>query len=632
MRKTDDQLGMGRKITRRDFLGDVSVGAIGLGLTDTLLSASASSNIDYRDKNLLDSTDYPPVRTGLRGAHQGSFEAAHALRDQKISMHNPFDKEDYDLVVVGGGISGLSAAYFYAKEHGEQSRILVLDNHDDFGGHAKRNEFHQGEKMRLAIGGTHNLEYKNFSPVVWDLMDDLKIDIDRLIEQTDFHYGESGIGPTSIFFDEETFGENRLVKRADFRFSGLREMHRLVKQFPVSAKSIERWQRFYSMRKNVFEGIDSIQIELELRKMTYFAFLSKYAGLGDEEFKLLRNISHGSEGFGLDGLSAMEALRLSLPGWHLLGDFLNGEDDYSMVMFPDGNASIARLLVQKLIPTVAENASPDNIAVTRFDYSQLDVPNATKRIRLNSTAVNVVNTSKGTEITYLREGVLERVFARQSVLACNHSMIPYICPEMSSKQRAAQAYQVKCPLILTNVLLKNSDAFRKLGISGAYCPGSMHAEMYLLQGVNSGGYEHQWRDKTGPATVMFWGSISTPENLRSNSVKAQLDGSRKKMINLSFADYEREVRRVLDGLLVGQGFNVEEDVMAITVNRWPHGYSYWYLDLWDQEFNDGEYPHQIARERFGNIAIANSDAGADAYTHSAIDQAWRAVQELKSIA
>ena len=79
-------------------------------------------------------------------------------------------------------------------------------------------------------------------------------------------------------------------------------------------------------------------------------------------------------------------------------------------------------------------------------------------------------------------------------------------------------------------------------------------------------------------------------------------------------------------------FNVEEDVMAITVNRWPHGYSYWYLDLWDQEFNDGEYPHQIARERFGNIAIANSDAGADAYTHSAIDQAWRAVQELKSIA
>ena len=81
-------------------------------------------------------------------------------------------------------------------------------------------------------------------------------------------------------------------------------------------------------------------------------------------------------------------------------------------------------------------------------------------------------------------------------------------------------------------------------------------------------------------------------------------------------------------MLGGAGFDPAADIAGITVNRWPHGYAYDYLDLWDPEWPEGGAPHEIARAPFGNITIANADAAADAYTHTAIDQAYRAIAEL----
>src|SRR5690242_3497627 len=128
----DKTLGMDRPIARRDFLSGVALtaGAAMLGgASSALADAVTQDQAGY----------YPPIRTGMRGSHPGSFEAAHALRDGtlKAPAKLPGDEEHYDLVVVGGGISGLSAAYFF-RERRPDAKILILDNHDDFGGHAKR--------------------------------------------------------------------------------------------------------------------------------------------------------------------------------------------------------------------------------------------------------------------------------------------------------------------------------------------------------------------------------------------------------------------------------------------------------------------------------------------------------------
>src|SRR3981189_3429625 len=155
--RNDRRLGMGCPITRRDFLTGVAIGAGGLVASDPMLAALLGEETAPEKAPGY----YPPALTGMRGNHDGTFTYAHKLRDGKhwdAAGGAAETGETYDLVVVGGGISGLAAAYFYRKSAGNNARILILDNHDDFGGHAKRNEFRAGGRVLLSYGGTQSIE------------------------------------------------------------------------------------------------------------------------------------------------------------------------------------------------------------------------------------------------------------------------------------------------------------------------------------------------------------------------------------------------------------------------------------------------------------------------------------------
>lgn len=627
MQKSDHQLGMNRDITRRDFIHDLSLTSLGLTLPAGVLAEAFTGNPESAG------TYYPPIRTGMRGSHPGAFEVAHALAREGKKFRDPADlDEEYDLVVVGGGISGLAVAYYYRKQFGADSRILILENHDDFGGHAKRNEFHQGGKMRLSWGGTMNLEYPLFSDTANALLGELGVDIDELLKGYDFEYGNGPKGSPSIFFDAETYGRDELIHGFSFRAGNSDNLQAIFDRFPISEESRESLKKFYARRENVFKGKSEAEVSKILRGISYTGFLKKYGGLSDEAANLFIKTTHGYWGVGADSLSAAECIGASLPIMHLLGHpELSGSGDDNaggdVAMFPDGNASIARLLVHALIPAVAPGSDATNIAMARFDYSRLDAATSPVRLRLESTVVNVANRDGGTSVSYVNRGRVLRVNSRHAVLACYHAIIPYLCPDMPREQKEAQKYQVKRPLILTNVLLRDSTAFDKLDISGAYCPGRLHGAVWQVKGVNTAGYRHDWED-TGPVPIMFWGSVAPPD--ASATIKEQHRASRAWLLAMTFEDFEREVRTVLDGMLRPAGFDVQEDILAITVNRWPHGYSYSYLDLWDPEWPEDQAPHEIARRRFGNIAIANADAGASALTNVAFDEAWRAVRELNS--
>lgn len=176
----DRELGMHRKITRRDFLNGVAMTAGAAVMPWDLLAASfGEGQAAVGPEN--SPNYYPPALTGMRGSHPGSFDAAHALRDGTFwdSAGQPEDtRETYDLIIVGGGISGLSAAHFYRKANGGKARILILDNHDDFGGHAKRNEFRVNNAFRLGFGGTFSIESPApYSAVAKGVIQELGIDV-----------------------------------------------------------------------------------------------------------------------------------------------------------------------------------------------------------------------------------------------------------------------------------------------------------------------------------------------------------------------------------------------------------------------------------------------------------------------
>ena len=368
-----------------------------------------------------------------------------------------------------------------------------------------------------------------------------------------------------------------------------------------------------------------------MKKISYRDYLRKDAGLGDEAVKYFDGATKDLLAMAPDITPAMEALIVRYPGFAGLGlsdQEEEGLDEPYIYHFPDGNASIARLLVRSLIPAVAPGHTMDDVVLADFDYASLDVDGAPVRLRLNSTAVAVANArAKGgpVDIGYVRSGALHRVQAKQCVLACYNMIIPHIMPELPEAQKHALSLDVKLPLVYANVAIRNWHAFVNLQIDKIYSPCGYFSDVKLDYPVSLGGYRNP-RDPSEPVLVHMVHAPLTPNQGLSNVQQFRL--GRQVLLDTPFEEYERQITSQLDRMLGPGGFKSARDIAAITVNRWPHGYAYDANTLFDPQ-TAGPPPYVIGRKRCGRVSIANSDAGWSAYTHEAIDQAWRAVNELK---
>jgi len=632
MKNTDRQLGMDKSITRRDFINGIAIG-MAAGMAPFMLRGDDLAEPWAPERQ---TGYYPPTLTGLRGSHPGSFELAHrmALQHQRWSSPARLD-EYYDLIVVGGGISGLTAAHEFLRRKGTDSRVLVLDNHDDFGGHAKRNEFHQAGPMRLAWGGSINLEYPNYGKRSLAVLRQLGIDIARMKENLsfDFSSGDPSLEP-ALFFDQGTFGRNVSFKGLGIWSEGVRaQWLAIADRLPIDAESRASLSRFMASDEDLLKGLDDAERLHYLRKTSYLNFVTTRGGLTAGAARVFQQMPHGLWGVGIDALPVDQCIWSGLPGLHAIGKLPSGanvERDHGFVMFPDGNASVARLLVRAMVPGVAAGNSMDDIVPARFDYSRLDVPGASARIRLNATAVRVENITlkggqAGVAVDYLRGGKAYQIQGGACILACYNNIVPHLVPGLPVEQVQALRYAEKIPLIVSNVLLRDGRAIQRAGFGSAHSPGRLHAEAWTVTGVAAGGYPGNW-DADQPAVVQFYGAVAAPE--AGYVARDQYRAGRRKLLGMTFDQLEREVREHLTGLLGEGGLDPARDVQAITVNRWPHGYAYEYVSLSDPDWAPGQAPHEIGRQRNGRIAIANSDAGAYAYLNGAMDQALRAVDEL----
>jgi spermidine dehydrogenase len=639
---------MHRRITRRNFLNGVALTVGAAILPSDLLAATAipagpEKSTDY----------YPPALTGLRGSHPGSFDAAHSLRDgtfweQAGTLVNADEK--YDLVIVGGGISGLSAAHFFRKVAGPKARVLILDNHDDFGGHAKRNEFHSAQRTMLGFGGTFSIESPApYSPVAKGLIEELGIDVPSYPKYlTKDLYRSFGLGP-KIFFDKETFGADALATNPMPRVGGKSENNRtrahalemFLKEAPLSEQAKADYTRLLTEKKDYLPGLTSDEKKARLSRMSYNSFLTDLVRVSPDLVKLFQNMPQPLFGVGFDAVAAQDAWGLGAPGFGGMNldptpgkgmnrDAIpNDEADKYFFHFPDGNASIARLLVRKLIPEAIPGESATDVVLARANYAKLDQKGSPVRIRLNSMAVRVKHqgdpaSAKQVEVAYARGGKVYTIRASHCILACWHVVIPYICEQLPDQQKQALSSAAKVPLLYTNVALRNWKAFQKLGTNAIYAPGGYHSYLNLDLPVSIGGYECS-RQPEDPIVVHM---MKTPCKPGRPARDQHLMG-RVELFSTTFETMERNIRDQLARVAGPGGFDPATDITAITVNRWPHGYAYQYNSLWDKFWREGgETPCEVARRPFGQIAIANADAGAYAYTDCAIDHAYRAVGEI----
>jgi len=623
MNSRDRRLGMGRAISRRDFLNGVSV-AIGA----SLLPACSKT-----DEPVVQSPSayYPPAKTGMRGSHPGSFEVAHAAVQGKRWAAEKTD-EHYDLVVGGAGISGLSAAYIYRRDVDPNARILVLDNHDDFGGHAKRNEFTIDGRLLLGFGGTMFIEQsKSYPAVAQQVIHELGIDVDRIGEFYDEDlFASLGVGVGS-FFDKETFG-------ADYLAIGSLGFNEAIGEAPLSASAKEQLKRLYADEEDYLAGMTSAERRAVIESHSWRDYLEKFGGFGEEVLSFVQKWPEGVWAIGADAAPASLAWSEGYPGFAGMdlgyGDEEGNDAAGGNFYYPDGNASIARLLVRKLVPGAATGNTMADIVAARFDYSTLDRASNATRIRLSSTVVDLQHRNgdldADVDVTYVSNNEARTVTAKKVVWAGYHAMLPHICPDLPKGQVEAMRSSVRAPLVYISVLVRNWKSFVKLGLRRAYCPGSFCQTVMLNPPVSMG--EYRYSSSPDEPAVLHLQHIPLAPGL---SAPEQFRAGRQALFEMSFETFERNIRDQLGRMLGPGGFDPARDIAGITVNRWPHGYAYsvdpesgdvaWSPTSWQHE----NRPWVDARQSIGNIAIANTDSASNAMTESAIVEAHRAIYELK---
>jgi len=669
MDSTDRALGMGRDITRRDFLNGVAVTVAGSLLAPELARAAQQ---DFAPERAPDY--YPPTRVGMRGSHPGSFEVAHQLRDRRQwDLAGAVNTaETYDLVVVGGGLSGLSAAYFFLRDAGHSAKVLILDNHDDFGGHAKRNEFTHNGRMLALNGGTLNIEsWGRYNEHARRVITDIGIDIDRFLaanEKNHALYRSLGLNAQATFFDKETWGVDKLVIRhaggrgespagrgaapttgGGGRGRGAYSADDLAST-PLSPQAQKDMLRLYAgPHPDYMPGLSSAEKKVRLAKVSYQDFLLNHVKVDKQVLWFFRNQGAGNFCVGVDCFPALFAWQEGLPGFSgmdlesspngLLADLPGGHHGRQVgpgggptVHFPDGNATIARLLVRWLIPDAVPGKTMEDVGAAHVNYALIDRAGQPARIRLNSTVVHVKHdgdVSKAREVvtSYVRGGKTYQVRSRAVVMACWNMFIPYLVPDLPPAQKEALAFGVKGPLVYTSVAVTNWNAFAKLGVTGVSSPTMYHTAVDLPEAVGLGDLRHpQTPDE--PIVLHLTRYPMSPGKPR----KEQHRIGRADLLSTTFETFERNIRDQMARCLGPGGFDPARDIVAIAVNRWPHGYAYTYNPLYDpMEWvytSTDDRPCVKARQPFGLITIANSDAAASPHTDAAMLEAHRAVQEV----
>jgi spermidine dehydrogenase len=595
---------------------------------------------DVARQHFVDGTEYPPRLAGWRGSHQGSYEVAHELRDgRRFEISDLPVSDRADVIVVGAGMSGLAAAWFWHRDAVEDS-ILVLDNHDDFGGHAKRNEFDLDGRLLLGYGGTESLQSPDalYGPEAKQLLRALGVDYRRFHDYFDTDlYPSLGLS-RGVFFTKEAFGEDRLVTGDPMRMVAddipVGRMHDrpvvdFLADYPVSDASRVALLALYTSDRDPLPDLDEAGKRTFLSSISYRDYIQRLWKVDDAGADSFQGRSHDFFATGIDQITAFTAMETGYPGFRGLDLPVDPEAEAEMeepyvYHFPDGNASLARLIVRSLIPGVAPGHTMEDVVTARFDYAALDRSSASVRIRLRSTVVRVANDGDEVDVTYVRGGELARVRARHVILAGYHMMIPAIMPELPQSQLRALRSNVKAPLSYTKVVVRDWRPWVEAGVHEITNPMGFFSRVKLDYPVSIGDY----RFPSSPDEPMVLHLVHVPvERDPSLPLRDLRRRARERFFDTTFDDFEFHVRNELARMLGPSGFDPDADIAAITVNRWGHGYSYSGDELHPDD-REPERAWEIARVPFGNVAIANADAAWMPLTSAAIAEAHRAVHDL----
>ncbi len=681
----------GDGISRRDFLDGVAIGAAGLAAAAaaphlTGAEAALAATGGHTPPPLPPGYD-PAATTGLRGQPDTLVDRimridgppnpddVHSTRGGPGIHVKPLETgERYDCVIVGAGASGLSAAKFYLDRFPGAS-VLILDAAGDYGGHSARNQATVAGTTFIRNAGTVNLDSigtwnqpagplldipADYGQPSVDLLDWAGVDADSFPDLTSTGLAGRGLRQM-LLFPKQEWGADHLVQN---RRTG-ETWPAFLARTPFSAPAAAAIAAIQTDDSTDWlarrHGPMTVDAKLQLlTRITYKHYLREYVGAPEDAIVQYQRTSHGLLGAGVQAVSAADCWLLGQPGFDGLG--LPDPTDITFpgvgrtpqmgvrsvidptLFWPDGNASLLRLMLSKLIPAAVADvggARPDQetIVVAKTDYSALDRPGKPVRVRLNAL-VTRVKPSNGdhASVDYLHTAGdrprAYRVQAGHVIMACWNRVTAHVVEGLPRDQVEGLCYARKVPLIYGRAVLRDWRAFDDAKISSVSPRGDslFWDSTSLTVGQKWGSvYGPTPTDPSGPAVLNF---TVVPSDSSRTPQLAAYEAGRRKLLEMSFADLEGALYDVLDrsvnAATSGRDFDPQRDVSAIFVNRWNYGYAHELTSVWDPSTYgpDSGHPHVRGRRPYRNVAIANSDSAAFAYTHSAINEGHRAVQDL----
>ncbi len=622
-------LGLDARITRRDFL-DASLLAAGSALLRRPAPLAASSapaaNPEWEG--------YGGVGDYAR-SHGNTWEAltvAHDLRDGKLAdarSRATDTGERYDLIVVGGGLSGLGAAWFFQKDRG--GHCLVLDDHPMMGGEAKRNEF-EVDGVHL-IGPQGSNDFGTRPPTGWagEYWKDLGLPsgpdafehqawaegVTPLEMARDHYYFQLWADEFAShgFYFTEADGSLRLVR--DAFGAGLKDT-------PWSEKLRNDFLRWRSDPK-VYDGDD---LARWLDTMTYEQLIVRELKLDPAVARYADPVLAGAAGgLGADVISAQCAAQIDLPGTRngqtesrKLADILS-----AVSSFPGGNDGIMRHVLKKLSPNAIEGDGFAGILGGKIRFEELDRTGNPTRVRLAATAIRVANQADGTvEVIYAHRGQLYRATAGGVVMAGGAWSSQHVVADVGAEYREAFQDFVRAPMLVVNVALRRWRALYDLGITAASYRDRFGFCCNLRQSMVVGDYRPPLHpDK--PTILTFYVPFERP----GASIREQAASARNELLAKSYREYETVIREQLMRLFARGGLDARQDVAGIILNRWGHAYVCPAPGFYFGRDGKPAAP-EVLRRPAGRIAFANSDLHGHQNWHDATAEGRRAVHQLVS--
>lgn len=637
--REDRLLGLDAGITRRDFIGSSLIGtgaALMYARAPAFIGRAGAQTMPHPLSGMGPDWTGPGGIGDYSKANGNTHEVindGHGIRNgdyEKMFKDAIASNETYDLVVVGGGFSGLSAAYRYHEDRPRGS-VLILDNHAIFGGEAKQNEFEVDGVHLWAPQGSNGTVFppNRTKPIGWHhrywdklgLLQDFKY---QAAQNSELKIPQEIYGPMHVAWemaDQAHYyeGHGMVMNPWNTGFKGA----------PIS----DRLKREY-MQMELYKDIP-VKDDWHhwLDSMTYSEFLTRHVGVSrDVEPYLNPQTAAMGCGLGTDVISAYSSYEFIQPGvlsYKREAGFEDPTEYLYLASFPGGNTGVARHMVKAMIPkAITGGNSLTDVLVNPVDWKELDRDGHPTRIRLSSTVAGVMHdgspdSAKSVSVIYYWDGKLHRVKAKNVVMASGQWVNRIICKDLPTEHREAMASFHHAPIHTINIALRNWKFLDKLGAAAVRWFEGYGWFFTLRKQMIIDGKEPMPLDPGKPTVVTMYNSFCIP----GLPVDEQATAARMQLFSLPFAAVERGVREQFNKMFASYGFDAKRDIAGIVSNRWGHAYvvsppGFYYGKDGRKSASD------IIREPHGRIAFGHSElTGAQLWT-TAEEEGERAARQI----